>query len=248
MRASMTALTALAALGAAVLGAAAPAAAQGLTYTRDTYTTVKSAYVFRGLQRAEEIVQLGGEVRLNGVHLGGAWLQPFDGAEAPSEARLYGGWSPHIEDHGSPIDVELGFTWYATPDSAPGFAEDSRFEPYAKLYLDTPLAPSLAGFYDTELETYTVEGRLTHYVPFGLNGIQFGFDGGLVSPENGQEHTYAQGSIDYVRNFLSGLEGFVGVRTAVSSEDRYFDTVTPAGPIYDQDNKTWIAFGLAATF
>src|SRR5690606_3024127 len=150
----------------------------------------------------EETFKLVGELRFNGIHGGAVLLQPIETDDFASEARLFAGWSPHIEDHGSRFDFELGFTFYATPDSAPGFPDDSRFEPYAKLFIDAPLMPSIAGFYDTELETYTLEGRLTHFVPFGgLNGFELGFDGGFVSPRDAGDHAYAQGSIDLVRDF-----------------------------------------------
>ena len=245
MRAKIASLAAAPLIAGAFL--TAPAAAQGLTYTRDVSATARTAYVFRGLQLAEENVKLNGELRFNGIHAGATWIAPLDDA-FPSESQVYGAWSPHIEDHGSPIDFELGFNWYATPESAPGFADASRFEPYAKLYLDAPLMPSLAGYYDAELEAFTLEGRLTHYVPMGLNAIQFGFDGGLVSPDVGDERAYAQGSVEYIRNFLNGVEGFVGLRGAVSDQDTFVGDVTALGPVYDQDNKAWVSVGVAATF
>jgi hypothetical protein len=246
MRPALLPVGLIAAVAVTALGA--PARAQGIMYTRDVRVVVSSDYVFRGVQRAEETFKLVGELRFNGLHGGAALIQPFDDDFA-SETRLFGGWSPHLEDHGSMFDFELGFTWYATPDSAPGFPDDSRFEPYAKLFLDAPLMPSLASYYDTELETYTLEGRLTHFVPLGAqNGVELGFDGGLVSPDDADEHAYAHGSIDLVRNFLGGVEGFVGVRGATSSEDLYFDSVGPFGPVYDQRGRVWATAGFSATF
>lgn len=241
----------LASIGCALLALpAAPAAqAQGLMYTREVRGAVKSDYVFRGVQLAEEAFKISGELRLNGLHGGASWIQPFNADDFANETRLYGGWSPHWEDHGSRLDIELGFTWYATPDPAPGFPDASRFEPYAKVYIDAPLVPSIAGFYDAERETYTLEGRLTHFVPLGgLNGFELGFDGGYVSPEDAEEHAYAQGSIDLVRDFLGGVEGYVGLRGSVSSEDRYFSDVTAFGPVYDQRARAWVAAGFSASF
>jgi hypothetical protein len=234
---------------AAMAAFGAPARAQGFMYEREIRAAVGSAYVFRGAQLSDETIKVVGELRLNGLHAGATLIQPLDAGDFANQARLFGGWSPHLEDHGSLLDFELGFTWYATPDSAPGFGDESRLEPYAKLFLDAPLMPSLASYYDTELETYTLEGRLTHFVELGgLNGLELGFDGGLVSPDSADDHTYAQGSIDFVRNFLGGVEGYVGVRGAVSSEDRYFDTVTPAGPIFDLRGKIWATAGFSASF
>jgi hypothetical protein len=225
------------------------ASAQGIMFEREVRAAVMSDYVFRGVQLGEESFKLAGQLRFNGLHGGAILIQPLDGDAFSNEARIYGGWSPHLEDHGSPLDIELGFTWYAHPDSAPGFGDDSRFEPYAKLFIDAPLMPSIAGFYDAELETYTVEGRLTQWVELGgLNGLELGFDGGLVSPDAADDHAYAQGSIDFVRNFLNGMEGYVGLRGSVSSEDRYFDSVTPVGPLYDQRAKAWVAAGFTASF
>jgi hypothetical protein len=248
-RASTVRFVLAAALATGTAAVASPAEAQGIMYTREIRSSLNSAYVFRGVQRSDETFKLVGELRLNGLHAGAALIQPFDTGDFGNETRVFGGWSPHLEDHGSRLDFELGFTWYATPDSAPGFPDDSRFEPYAKLFFDAPLMPSLAGFYDAELETTTIEGRLTHFVEFGgLSGLELGFDGGLVSPDRAEDHTYAQGSIDLVRSFLNGVEGYVGVRGAVSSEDRYFDSVTPVGPLYDQRGRVWATAGFSASF
>ena len=230
--------------------AGAPSAAdpQGIMYTRDVDVVAKSAFVFRGVQRAEETVKLQGELRFNGLHGGAALYQPLDD-DFGNETRLFGGWSPHIEDHGSPFDFELGFTWYASPNEGFGTPDASRWEPYAKLFLDAPLAPSLAYYYDIELEQSSLEGRLTHFLPIGaLNGLEFGFDGGVVSPENADEHAYAQGSVDLIRNFLNGMEGHVGLRGATSSEKRYFTDVTAAGPAYDEAAKAWLTIGVTSTF
>jgi hypothetical protein len=242
---ALPAAAVVAALGVSTV----PAQAQGFMYVRDVRAAVGSAYVFRGAQMSDEMIKLTGELRLNGLHAGATLIQPVDTDDFANETRVFGGWSPHLEDHGSPLDFELGFTWYATPDTAPGFPDADRFEPYAKLFFNAPLMPSIASYYDTERETYTLEGRLTHFVPFGsLNGLELGFDGGLVSPDGADDHTYAQGSIELVRNFLGGVEGYVGVRGAVSSEDRYFDSVSPAGPIFDQSGKVWATAGFSASF
>lgn len=226
----------------------APAHAQGIMYEREVRAAVMTDYVFRGVHMAEESFKIVGQLRFNGLHGGVALIQPFESNDFSNETRVFAGWSPHLEDHG-PLDLEFGFNWYAHPSAAPGFPDDSRFEPYAKLFIDAPLMPSIAGFYDTELETYTLEGRLTQWIELGgLNGLELGFDGGLVSPEEADEHAYAQGSIDFVRNFLNGMEGYVGLRGSVSSEDRYFDSLTPVGLLYDQRAKAWVAAGFTASF
>jgi len=51
-----------------------------------------------------------------------------------------------------------------------------------------------------------------------------------------------------VRNFLNGIEGYVGVRGAISSQDTFFDNVTAVGPVFDQETKVWISAGVTATF
>jgi hypothetical protein len=245
----MKLLQAALALALTALGLGAAAEAQGFMYTREVRGAVMSDYVFRGEQRSEEAWKLAGELRLNGLHGGAMLIQPFEADDFASEARLFAGWSPHIEDRGSKFDFELGFTLYATPDSAPGFPDESRFEPYAKLFLDAPLMPSLAAYYDTELKTASLEGRLTHFVELGgLNGFELGFDGGFVSPDDADEHAYAQGSIDFVRDFLGGVEGYVGLRGAVSSEDRFIGDVAPTGPVYDERARAWLAAGFSASF
>lgn len=231
------------------VAAASGAGADGLTYRRDLALEVGSSYVFRGVQQAEETFRLNGELRFNGLHGGVTFLQPFNGDDFADEARLYGGWSPHVEDRGSPIDVEFGFTYYMTPDGSPGFPDAARFEPYGAIFLDAPLMPSLYGFYDAERETFTLEGRATHFVELtSLNGLELKLDAGHVSPDAAMDHSYAQGSIDFVRNFLNGMEGYVGVHGAVSSEETFFDDVTAFGPVYDDDRKVWIAAGFTATF
>jgi len=250
MRTLLSSVTLAATFGATlVTGLAAPALAEGLTFTRDISVEVDSAYVFRGVQQADETFRLNAQLRFNGVYGGVTFLQPLDGDDFSNEARLYGAWSPHIEDHGSPFDVEFGFTYYITPDAAPGLADDARFEPYGAIFFDVPLMPSVHGFYDVELEAFTVEGRTSHYVPLdGLTGLDLSFDAGHVSPDNAMEHSYAKGSIDLVRNFLNGIEGYVGVRGAISSQDTFFDNVTAVGPVFDQETKVWISAGVTATF
>ncbi len=237
------------AIGGAALVCSSAASAQNIMYEREIRAAVMTDYVFRGVQLGEESFKLVGQLRFNGLHGGVALIQPFESDDFSNETRVFGGWSPHLEDHGSILDFELGFTWYATPNAAPGFSDDSRFEPYAKVFIDAPLMPSVAGFYDAELETYTLEGRLTQWIELGgLNGLEFGFDGGLVSPDTAEDHAYAQGSVEFVRNFLNGVEGYVGLKGSVSSEDRYFDSVTPAGPVYDQRSKAWVGAGFTASF
>jgi len=81
-----------------------------------------------------------------------------------------------------------------------------------------------------------------------LTGLDLSFDAGHVSPDNAMEHSYAKGSIDLVRNFLNGIEGYVGVRGAISSQDTFFDNVTAVGPVFDQETKVWISAGVTATF
>jgi hypothetical protein len=240
-------------IGAAALGTAAQA--QGITFTREVHGVLLSDYVFRGVQRSEETVKLGGDVRFDGFHAGALLIQPFNTDDFADEARLFASWSPHVEDKGSPIDYELGFTYYLTPDGAPGFPSQGRIEPYAKLFFKAPLMPSLAGYYDVQLQTYTVEGKLSQMVPLGaMNTLELGVDGGYVSPDGSQtrastiEHAYAQGSVDFVHNFLDGLEGYVGVRGAVSSEDTFLGTTTPAGPLYDKRGKAWVAAGFTKSF
>jgi hypothetical protein len=251
MSRSSAVLRALAAsaIGGGALVSAEAASAQGIMFEREVRAAVLTDYVFRGVQLGEESFKLVGELRFNGLHGGVALIQPFENDDFSNETRAFAGWSPHLEDHGSMLDFELGFTWYGHPDAAPGFNDQSRFEPYAKLFIDAPLMPSISGYYDAELETYTLEGRLTQWIELGgLNGLEFGFDGGLVSPDEADDHAYAQGSIDFVRNFLGGIEGYVGLRGSVSSEDRYFDNITPVGPVYDQRAKAWVAAGFSASF
>lgn len=249
MRASSAAFCAVAMATAGGAVFAAPAAAQGIMFERTVRAAVNTGYVFRGVQLGEETFKLAGELRFNGLHGGVLLLQPFETDDFSNETRLYGGWSPHLEDMGSKLDLEFGFTWYATPDAAPGFSDESRFEPYAKLFIDAPLMPSIAGFYDIEREAYTVEGRLTQWVELGgLNGLELALDGGLVSPDEADEHAYALGSVEFVRNFLNGVEGYVGLKGSVSSEDLYFDSLAPTGPIYDRRAKAWLGAGFSASF
>ncbi len=232
------------------LAAASPALAQ-FTYARHVYAATDTAYVFRGAQRADLTATLNGEVELNGIYAGFLAALPFgdDADGAPLETRFYGAWSPHIEDRGSKIDFEIGLTYFAFHDEPPGMSQDDRVEPHVGVMFDAPFDPRVFVYYDVEGETLTLEGGLARYYELqGLRGLQLTFDGGYVAPDRLMDYAYAEAGVEFIQGFSHGVEAFVGLRGAVSSEETFFSDLNAAGPVFGEKAKGWVTVGVSATF
>ncbi|MCG8440801.1 MAG: hypothetical protein MI723_03240 [Caulobacterales bacterium] len=237
---------------AACVGAVLPVPAQAAgSFTRTVEASVDSAYLFRGTQRGEGMVFVDGEIVLNGVYLAALAAAPFgEGAETlPTELRGYVGYSPHLEDRGSPFDLDAGVAVYAFPEDSDVLGDDTRVEVFGGVVGLVPLNPALYGYYDFELETFTVEGGVTQYLPLGgLRGVELALDAGYVEPDAGDGYSYAEAGADLVQGFGAGLEGYVGARAAVTSEELLFDDLDEQGPELGEDFKAWVTGGVRLTF
>lgn len=237
--AAATALTAL---------AAAPAYAGG--FERNVEAGVESAYVFRGLQLAEETAVAKGYVELGPLYGGAQIRQPFgDESDAlPTETRLSAGLARDRLLGLAGIDV--GVTQYIFSGGEDGVEPDDRLEIQAGVYFNVLLNPDAYVYYDTDEQTLTVQASVGQYVPLGgLRGLEFSAAGGSASGDDIEDYVYLEAEADFIQGFGNGIEGFVGARAAVASEENFFDDLDEdLGPTFGEDGVVWAGGGVRAKF
>lgn len=183
-------------------------------------TDYVSEYVFRGVSFANTAVQPGIEFSKGGFSAG-VWASVGIGetsALAGDEIDLYAGYGWDINDL---VSASVGATIYHFPESGGLFAFDgnsSTLEVYAGLALDTVLAPALTGYYDFDLEAFTLEGSVGHGFAVSDDvSFDVGVTGGLVTGSSAYEWATASASLSYGFDDESSI--YVGANFSLNSND-----------------------------
>lgn len=183
-------------------------------------TDYVSEYVFRGISFANSAVQPGIEVSKGGFSLG-AWASVPLGSSsafAADEIDIYGGYGFDLTDL---VSASVGFTIFHFPQFGEGlfdFGGASSFEINAGLALDTVLSPALTGYYDFDLDTFTLEGSVGHGFAVSDNvSFDLGVTAGLVTGDS--EYEWGTGSASLSYGFDDESSMYVGANFSINSED-----------------------------
>lgn len=158
----------LAATGALAMGATTLPAQM---YMEDLSMSVtfgwESEYVFRGIQRAEEIYAPSIDFSMGGAYAGVWAALPVDDdgvLGGGNEIDFYAGYGMALSDL---LSMDVGVTYYtynSTPSGSLLTREDT-VEVYVGAALDTILNPAFYVYYDIDLENFTLELSGGHSVP-----------------------------------------------------------------------------------
>jgi len=155
--------------------AAAPAPASAPAYTVTTDFTYASEYVFRGQKNSNAAFQASAEVGYQNFY-GGVWTnQPIRNNEA-DEIDLYLGYGFALQNDWK---VDVGITSYNYPESLTNGGKTglSTYETYIGLTGGNiaGFTPSIYGYYDWKLDTYTIQGSLGYSLPVKQIGTSLDF-------------------------------------------------------------------------
>jgi len=233
-----------------VLGAPMIASADDLSVT--VSVDAVSEYVFRGVSFQRGALQPGVELNKNGFTLG-AWSSLGIGetsAASIDEIDVYGGYSWGLSDL---ADASVGFTIYHFPDT-PGslfdFGDASTFEVSAGLAFNTVLAPSITGYYDFDLEAFTVEGGVSHSLPLAeKTSLDLGITAGFVTADGGGDYEYGSASAGFGYALSDNVSASIGANFSVSSEDTLRFKVDGNGNGFTaEDSLLWFGVGISSGF
>ena len=211
-----------------------------------------SEYVFRGVSFARGAVQPGIEISKGGF-TAGVWTSAAIGeasAAAGDEIDVYAGYSWDLNDV---VSADVGATIYHFPDvegSLFDFGDASTIEVYAGASFDTALAPSLYGYYDIDLEAFTIEGGVSHSLPLTeKTSLDLGATAGLVTADGGGDYQYGAASASVGYGFSDDVSAYIGANYSISSEDTLRFKVDGNGDAFtNTDNLIWFGVGFAAGF
>lgn len=225
------------AIALAVTVAVPPAFAD---FKRTLTAQLQSAYVFRGIDRAELIGLYSGEVELGAFYAEGLRIEPVgaDGDLFPVETRARLGWRPTSFNG----DVEWDFGTQVFRRNLRGTSDpDHSVEAFAGMDIYAPLNPAVRVYYDLDENILTTEAGLFQYLALPLDlSLETTADAGMVRgfDTTFQDYVYVQGQANIVRSFLYGFEAYAGVRGAYNSE----------GALLDDDAQLWYGAGASWTF
>ncbi len=153
--------------------------------------TYASKYVFRGVELAEGTLMPSVEIGY-GNFAAGIWsAQPIT-SNIDNEIDFYAGFSVPIDDTWG-VDVGATIYYYPELDTAGGTVDDYTFEPYIGISGEVNgIATGVTAYYDTTLETLTLEGSLGYSVPLegAASSLDFGASYGHVDPDGGSGYNY----------------------------------------------------------
>lgn len=240
----------------AVIAAVATLATSGAALAQEVSVTTtwayESAYVFRGVQFAENSFQPDINVSYGGWNAG-AWVNlPIgdDNVSYGDELDLYGSYSFQATEL---IGASVGITYYAFPDASSGFfdayEEDSgdganTVEIFASASFAAPFGPSLTVYHDFMFDTVTFEGSASasYALADGLSASFTPTVGHVIDDSVGMDYTYYSVSADLSKSFSDTASGSIGVRWYGSSEETLFDE-----PLQGTFRQNLFAFGINFT-
>jgi len=244
-------------LACTVFGQSSSIWAQDVSLTLGT--DYVSEYVFRNVTRSGEAFQPYVELSLDRFTVG-AWgsLGIGDTDDVfPNEIDLYVSSNWQLTDFAT---AEIGATLYHFPQLGGLFdlgneeGDGSTLEPYIGLDFDVLFSPSLTGFYDIQLETFTLEGALGYEFALIDNvTLDLGLKAGLVDSEtDAVDYLYGQVSAKLFWDITERGGLFVGGHYGISSEDTFLDTdfdLSDPDTLSDPDEQSlWYSLGLFTRF
>jgi len=196
-----------------------------------------SEFIFRGQQLAKQIAVGGVEANYGNAYVGvwGNVPSPDDFDSYQNRIDIYAGYGFDI---GSNLYADAGVNGYIRSNSGALFNQKDSVEGYFGLSMDGPLSPSLYGFYDIELDRYTIEASAEYTLPFGRTDLVLGGTAGY-SGGKGIDYAYFQADAELVHNFTRNASIGIGGHFAVSSEKTFLEGLALTG-----DNTTWFGIRL----
>lgn len=234
-----------------------PPSAQAFDFTRTLQASADSALVFRGRRLGGAGAGVGGFLTLGDGYLSAQYLWAEDDDDALpgadwTEFRGQLGWRRTLPPR---LSVDVGAAVYAGDSDGAALNAQDRLEVYAGLVAAVPLNPAAFAYVDPDEETVTVEAGLYERVDLpALFALRGAADVGRVfnGVAGAEDYTYAQAEADVVRDFLFGVEAYVGVRASTLSEEAGFlaPEDAPAGATLDLDDDVefWGGAGLSWSF
>lgn len=201
-----------------------PASAEELTIS--TTIGFESRYVFRGIQFAETSFQPAINLGYGGFY-GFAWANLPIGDDdlvvtpGGEELDLVGGYSAALNDF---VTYDIGFTYYTFPDAASGFFDvlkenkggggANTFEPFVGFTFSAPLTPKLYFYRDVYLDTFTVQGTLSHSIPLAekWSADLSGYAAYVFDDDPGGDYLYGVASANLTYAFSDDSSVYLGAR------------------------------------
>ena len=221
-----------------------------------TTTDYVSEYVFRGVTLAGAAVQPGVSVSYDGFTLG-AWGSVSVGGEAdafPDEVNLY---AVKVMSFGDEIDLKFGATLFHFPQSGKIFDFDNdlanTIEIFGGLDFDLPLNPGATGYYDIDLDRFTLELDFGHvFTVADLFYVEPGLTLGLSDANDNLDYHWATSFIEVGVDVSDSASVYARGSYSNSSEQTFVDTefdLSDPDTIDLPDAMTsWFGVGLAVSF
>jgi uncharacterized protein (TIGR02001 family) len=204
----------------------------------------ESAYVFRGVQLAEEYFAPSVDVSYNGFYAGLWAALPVDHIY-DNEVDMYGGYSLKVADA---VSADFGFTYYTYPDRQKDFFDSNvnSFEIYAGVSFELPLSPSLYVFYDLDLENLTLEASVGHSIAVAdKTAVDLGAHLGVVNVDGGGDYYYGGLSTGLTYSFTDSAN--ISLKASWVLNERY-DALDLKRGVARDDNKLFFGVSFTAGF
>lgn len=215
-----------------------------------------SEYVFRGVTLAGDAIQPGISVTYDDFTIG-VWGSVPTGNEAeafPDEINIYAfkEW-----DFGESIDLRLGGTIFHYPESGDLFEFDNdlanTIEGFIGIDFDLPLNPGATGYYDVDLERFTLELDFGHVITVAdLFYIEPGLTLGISDATDNLDYHWATPFLEVGIDVSESASLYVRASHSSSSADTFadtsFDLSDPDTIDLPDANTSWFGVGLAANF
>lgn len=201
---------------AATVASASIAGAQELSIS-STFAW-ESAYVFRGVQLAEEYFAPAVDISYGDFYAGIWAALPVD-SQFGNEVDFYAGYGIGVNET---VSADIGFTYYTYPDAGDDFFDSdvNTLELYAGLSFEAPYSPAVYVFYDLDLEAFTLEVSGGHSVEVSEEGtIDFSTYLGYVDPDAGGDYLYYGLSAGYTYAFTDSASVSIGLNWYAADED-----------------------------
>ncbi len=238
-------------VAAITLSVAAASPAWGFDFRRTLRAELEQDAIFRGQRLGDFSAALIGDLALGDYYADVSleWIRndAASGFDDTTTALTASGGTLRRLGRRGELDLGLSATANLSENSA--LRVDDRVELYAGFMGNLPLSPAAYGFYDTQNDAWTVQAGVFERVdlPF-LLAVRGAADIGHVSGADVDSFVYARGRADVVRNFLGGVEAFVGVRASSLTEElvaaRFRDGRTPDV----DDAEVWAGGGVSWSF
>lgn len=219
-------------------------------------TDYVSEYVFRGVTLAGDAFQPGVAVTYDGFTVG-AWGSVPSGGESeafPDEVNLYAFKELEL---GDVIDARFGGTIFHYPQSGKifDFRNDlaNTIEVFGSLNFDLPLNPGATGYYDVDLNRFTIELDFGHVFTFADTlYVEPGLTLGISDARNNLDYHWATSFLEVGVDVSETASLYARASHSNSSANTFADTsfdLSDPDTIDLPDTMTsWFGVGVSARF